>query len=125
MNRPTRNTLFGCVLCLILAGFYACGAQAQQKQRSPLDQQTRDIRKNFNDCFYSSAANQLKMNRAMDANMASEAAFQACATEEQAIIGFLALNHLPQNQAAALVTGIKLQLKKTMREIAAHPERYK
>lgn len=28
MNRPTRNTLFGCVLCLILAAFYACGARA-------------------------------------------------------------------------------------------------
>jgi hypothetical protein len=31
MNRPTRNTLFGCVLCLILAGFFACSAKAQDR----------------------------------------------------------------------------------------------
>jgi hypothetical protein len=28
LSSPTRNTLFGYVLCLILAGFYACGARA-------------------------------------------------------------------------------------------------
>jgi len=33
MNRPTRNTLFGCVLCLILAGVYACAARAAGADR--------------------------------------------------------------------------------------------
>jgi hypothetical protein len=28
MNRPTRNTLYGCCLCLILAAAYACKARA-------------------------------------------------------------------------------------------------
>lgn len=28
MNHTSRNTLFGCVLCLILASFYACSAHA-------------------------------------------------------------------------------------------------
>lgn len=28
MNHPTRNTLFGCILCLILAGFWSCAAKA-------------------------------------------------------------------------------------------------
>lgn len=32
MNRPTRNTLFGCVLCLVLAGFWSCAAKAQDGQ---------------------------------------------------------------------------------------------
>ncbi|MDR6302680.1 hypothetical protein GGQ85_000356 [Nitrobacter vulgaris] len=30
MNRPTRNTLLGCVLCLVLAGFFACSAKAEE-----------------------------------------------------------------------------------------------
>lgn len=28
MNRPTRNALSRCVLCLIFAGFFACSAKA-------------------------------------------------------------------------------------------------
>ncbi|WP_157088330.1 hypothetical protein [Bradyrhizobium jicamae] len=31
MNRPTRNTLWGCLLVLILAEFYSCDARAQER----------------------------------------------------------------------------------------------
>lgn len=33
MNSPTRNTLFGMCLCLILAAFYACKAKADEQPR--------------------------------------------------------------------------------------------
>src|SRR5438552_3119507 len=29
MNRPTRNTIAGAALCLVLAGFYSCQARAE------------------------------------------------------------------------------------------------
>jgi hypothetical protein len=52
------------------------------------------IRKNFDDCFYSSVAGQLKSSKTTDYNMVSEIAFQACSTEEQAIRLFLESNNV-------------------------------
>lgn len=42
MNRPTRNTLFGLVLCLILAGYYSCTVMADPRLPNalPLSMQT-------------------------------------------------------------------------------------
>lgn len=34
MNRPARNTLLGCAVCLILAGLYVCAAKAMTNTSS-------------------------------------------------------------------------------------------
>ena len=82
------------------------------------------VRKNFDDCFYSSVAAQLKSSRTTDYNMVSELAFQACSTEEQAIGVLLTANNIQRQTVDALVIKIKLDLKKAVRDIAANPNRY-
>jgi hypothetical protein len=89
-----------------------------------LSQQAAIVRKNLDDCFYSSVAAQLKSSRTTDYNMVSELAFQACSTEEQAISVLLSANNVQGETAAALLIKIKLDLKKSVKDIAANPNRY-
>lgn len=56
--------------------------------------------------------------------MVSELAFQACSTEEQAISVLLSTNNVQSDTIAAVVVKIKLDLKKSVRDIAANPTRY-
>jgi hypothetical protein len=86
--------------------------------------QAAAVRKNFDDCFYSSVAAQLKSSRTTDFNMVSELAFQACSTEEQAIGVLLTANNVQRETVDALVIKIKLDLKRAVRDIAANPSRY-
>ena len=88
------------------------------------DPQAAAVRKNFDDCFYSSVAAQLKSSRTTDYNMVSELAFQACSTEEQAIGVLLTANNVQRQTVDALVIKIKLDLKRSVRDIAANPSRY-
>jgi hypothetical protein len=89
-----------------------------------LSQQAARVRQNFDDCFYNSVAAQLKSSRATDYNMVSELAFRACSTEEQAIGALLMANKVQSETVVALVIKIKLDLKKSVRDIAANPNRY-
>jgi hypothetical protein len=88
------------------------------------DLQAAAVRRNFDDCFYSSVAGQLKSSRTTDYNMVSEIAFQACSTEEQAIGLLLTAHNVQRETVAALVVKIKLDLKKSVRDIAANPNKY-
>jgi hypothetical protein len=56
--------------------------------------------------------------------MVSELAFRACSTEERAISVLLSANNVQGETAAALIVRIKLDLKKSIRDIAANPTRY-
>jgi hypothetical protein len=80
--------------------------------------------KNFDDCFYSSVAGQLKISRTTDYNMVSEMAFAACSTEEQAIMALLAAYNVRRDMITAALIRIKLDLKKSIRDIAANPNKY-
>lgn len=104
---------------LISAGmlFFTDPGAAQQ------DTGTR-LRKQFDDCVYASVGQQWTANIKTDPNIAAENAFLACQTEEQAIYSVLGLSGVPQQQAAATVVGIKLQLKRSVREIMADPTGY-
>ena len=82
------------------------------------------IRKNFDNCFYSSVAEQLKSSRTTDYNMVSENAFQACSTEERAIGVLLTANNVERQTVATLLIRIRLDLKNSIRDIAANPNRY-
>jgi hypothetical protein len=86
--------------------------------------QAAAVRKTFDDCFYSSVAGQLKSSRTTDYNMVSEIAFQACSTEEQAIGILLTANNVQRETIAAVLTRIRLDLKKSIRDIAANPTKY-
>jgi hypothetical protein len=107
------------VLLLSLGPLAPHNAFAQQATT-----QAAAVRKHFDDCFYSSVAGQLKSSRTTDYNMVSEIAFQACSTEEQAIGLLLTANNVQRETVAALLIKIKLDLKKSIRDIAANPNKY-
>jgi hypothetical protein len=107
------------VLLLSLGPLAPHNAFAQQAAT-----QAAAVRKNFDDCFYSSVAGQLKASRTTDYNMVSEIAFQACSTEEQAIGLLLTANNVQRETVAALLINIRLDLKKSIRDIAANPNKY-
>ena len=71
-------TVFAWFLSLGPMGSNSASAQATNEQVAA-------VRKNFDDCFYSSVAGQLKISRTTDYNMVSENAFRACSTKEQAL----------------------------------------
>jgi hypothetical protein len=98
--------------------------QTQNASAQQANQQAAAVRKNFDDCFYSSVAAQLKSSRTTDYNMVSELAFQACSTEEQAIGVLLTANNIQRQTVDALVIKIKLDLKRSVRDIAANPSKY-
>jgi hypothetical protein len=119
VNSDLKSNASVLVILLILGLLAPHNANAQQA-----NPQAAAIRKNFDDCFYSSVAGQLKFNRTTDYNMVSENAFLACATEEQAIGLLLTANNVPTETVAALLIKIKLDLKKSIRDIAANPSKY-
>jgi hypothetical protein len=86
--------------------------------------QVAAVRKNFDECFYSSVAGQLKTSRTTDYNMVSEMAFGACSTEEQALMMLMTAYDVRKDTIAAVLIKIKLDLKKSVRDIAANPNKY-
>jgi hypothetical protein len=85
--------------------------------------QAAAVRKNVDDCFYSSVAEQLKSSRITDYNILSENVFQASSTE-RAIGVVLTANNVEMQTVATLLIKIRLDLKKFVSDIAANPNRY-
>jgi hypothetical protein len=111
-------------LTAILACCLALASLSNGRVLAEENQPAATIRKNYDDCFYNSVANQLKASRTTDFNFVSETAFQACSTEEQAIGLFLVANNVRRDTVAAMIIKIKLDLKKSIRDIAANPKKY-
>jgi hypothetical protein len=93
-------------------------------QSSQIEQTAKAARQGYEDCFYGSARSQVRAKVSDDMNLIAEQAFLACQTEEQAMYALMVVNHVPQNQASALIVGVKLQLKRILRDIAANPAKY-
>jgi hypothetical protein len=119
VNSDLKSNASVLVLLLFLGLIAPHNAHAQANPQA-----AAAIRKTFDDCFYSSVAGQLKSSRTTDYNMVSEIAFQACSTEEQAIGLLLTANNVPRETVAALLIKIRLDLKKSVRDIAANPNKY-
>jgi hypothetical protein len=119
VNNDLKSNAAIFVLLISIGTLAPHNAFAQQA-----DAQAAAVRKNFDDCFYSSVAGQLKASKTTDYNMVSEIAFQACSTEEQAIGLLLTANNVQRDTVAALLIKIKLDLKKSIRDIAANPNKY-
>lgn len=95
-----------------------------EAEPTAIQQTAKAVRQNYDNCFYESAGSMIRSKVSNDINSIAEQAFLACQTEEQALYGLMAVNHVPQNQASAMVVGIKLQLKRALKEIAADPAKF-
>jgi hypothetical protein len=109
---------------VIIAWFLSLGPMGSASAQAT-NQQVAAVRKNFDDCFYSSVAGQLKISRTTDYNMVSENAFRACSTEEQALAVLMTAYNVRSDAIAAVLIKIKLDLKKSIRDIAANPNKYR
>ena len=56
--------------------------------------------------------------------MVSETAFGACSTEEQALAVLMTAHNVRSDMIAAVLIKIKLDLQKSIRDIAANPNKY-
>lgn len=88
------------------------------------DQAALQLRQQYDNCVYASAGASLRASPGVDVNSATEAAFLACQTEENAMILFLQVSGGRPQQIATGITAIKLQIKRTMRDIVANPAKY-
>jgi hypothetical protein len=96
----------------------------------PTTNQMTQLRQGYNDCFYESVNAQLRQQHAaspgtvFDLNMVSELAFQACLTEERAMVTLLASLRTQPQVIAAAMTSVKLQLKREIRKMAADIQKF-
>ena len=103
-----------------------CPAAAQQANAgAPIAQ----LRKAFDDCVYESVAAQLHQipidaRRNADMSSLGEQGFLACATEERALAMMLTVNDVSPQVIQATLLGIRVQIKRTLRDIVANPARY-
>jgi steroid 5-alpha reductase family enzyme len=83
------------------------------------------LRKEFDNCVYAAVGKQWQANPRIDSSLAAEMGFQACATEEQAMGTLLYSMSMPASQVNTAIVGVKLQVKRIVREIMADPAGYK
>jgi hypothetical protein len=87
-------------------------------------------RKAFDDCVYDSVAAQLlhipagTARRNADMSALVEQGFLACATQERVLGMTLTLRDVSPQVIQATLLGIRVQIKRTLRQIAADPEKY-
>jgi hypothetical protein len=110
-----RTAIFA--LCLS-----SCAATAQE---NPLISAMQNAGKAYDHCFYQSVFAQMKAQRTDDNyDMMSERAFAACATEESAMVLLAQAGGVPAQTITITLTGLRLSLKRTVRDIVANPAKY-
>lgn len=82
------------------------------------------LRKKFENCVYDEVGVQWKASPRISPNLATETAFQACSTEEQAIVSLMMAMNTDSGRASAALSGLKLRIKSTVREIMTDPAKY-
>jgi hypothetical protein len=114
----TRLTSIGFVIVLSIALFLSTKGNSQ-------DARITQLRKGYQECVYDAVASQLKGNsQVINASAATELAFRACSTEEQAILAHVYAAGVSQTDANQVITSFKLSLKQTVRNIINHPPKY-
>jgi hypothetical protein len=108
--------LVGVGLFLILAIFLSVKGYAQ-------DQRLALLRKGYQDCVYDAVASQIRAGQTNNASATVELAFQSCATEEQAIRAHVSAAGVSPVDANQAITGFKLSLKQSVREIIGRAQR--
>jgi hypothetical protein len=121
-HRKQYSALYSMAVFIWFLSLNPVGSQSASAQEA--NAQAAAVRKNYDECFYSSVAGQLKASRTTDFNMVSEMAFGACSTEEQALTMLMTAHNVRGDTIAAVLVKIKLDLKKSVRDIAANPNKY-
>ncbi len=83
------------------------------------------LRREYDNCVYDAVGTQWKAQPKIHPNTATETAFQTCLTEEQGMRALLGSINVPFPEAETTITGIKLNLKRKVREIMTDPAAYK
>jgi len=118
MNRHTRLTLLGTILVLVLALFWSATGKAQQEGK------TAQLLKMYQECVFDAVSSQVGRNgSSINPSAASEAAFLACRTEEQALFAHASAGGISQSQANQVITDYKLSIKQQVRKIFANAEK--
>lgn len=102
-------------LALLLTACQTTGAP------KPQTSDATKIRDQFDSCVYTSAGNLIRAKVSTDVNTIAESAFQACATEEQAIIQFMRLNGFSELTISTMTTKIRIDVKNMIKRIVADP----
>lgn len=108
------------LFALAAYAYFGAGSHAQDANYQLITKAKRL----YTECAYFSVAAQLKQQQARDFSMISELAFQACATEEQALRTTLAAYQVPFGAIEQLLLQTKMDFKRSVQDIAAHPENY-
>jgi hypothetical protein len=88
-------------------------------------QLAQHLRKQYDNCVFDAVGSQWKDQPRILPSLAAENAFVACATEEQAMLAVTnPTNALQLQQAQTVITAVKMQLKRTVREIMSDPKGY-
>src|SRR5260370_13710006 len=86
-------------------------------------------RKAYYDCVYESVSAQrrqmpISARRNADFSSLGEQGFLACATEERVLGTSMTINNFSPQLVQTALLGIRAQIKRTLRQIAADPEKY-
>jgi hypothetical protein len=110
------------VISVAIGIFLLCGPAAAQQVDPAAAVQSRKV---YDDCVYESVAAQLQQmpisaRRNADMSSLGEQGFVACATEERVLGMTLTINNVSPQIAQAALLGIRAQIKRTLRQIAAN-----
>jgi hypothetical protein len=113
------------LIWLLLAGCMS-RAEAQLLAQGPSGPQVMEqLRNEYNKCVFSSVAQQVQSKgRGQDPGLVTEIAFQSCSTEEQGILTLLYSSGMQPSEANTLMVSVKLQLKRTIRDMKENPANY-
>jgi hypothetical protein len=119
LNNDLKSNAAVLVLLLSLGPLAPHNAFAQQA-----NPQAAAARKKLRRLLLQFCCRTIKIQQNHGLQYGFQIAFQACSTEEQAIGVLLTANNVQRETVAALLIKIKLDLKKSIRDIAANPSRY-
>jgi hypothetical protein len=107
-------------------GVFAIGlvwcANAQSQEIGP---KAKQLRQQYDTCVFESVGSQVASSRAkVSAAVAVEMAFQACATEEQAMFALAYSSGASAIEANQLMSNIKVYLKQSIRAILLKPDEH-
>jgi hypothetical protein len=82
------------------------------------------LRDEYTNCVFSSVHAQIHAAPRIDPNVAVEQGFRACITEEQGIRAALASVQMSYEKTETGIAGMKLRIKRNIREIMTDPKGY-
>jgi SPOR domain len=112
----------------VTIGIFLLCSQAAAQQVDPAVAAAQ-FRKAYDDCVYESVSAQLRQmpvdtRRSADMSSLGEQGFLACATEERVLGMTMTLSNFSPQLVQVTLLGIRAQIKRSLHQIAADPEKY-